>query len=93
MPNVTFHDWRELLDFAKDVSINAGNITLRYFGSLRDVEWKPDDTPVTVADRESETYIRARIQSKYPNHAILGEEFKEKETDSDKQRPKNIRGK
>ena len=62
---------------------NAGNITLRYFGSLRDVEWKPDDTPVTVADRESETYIRARIQSKYPNHAILGEEFKEKETDSD----------
>ncbi|MHA2423506.1 MAG: inositol monophosphatase family protein [Candidatus Thorarchaeota archaeon] len=73
----------EFLEFAKSVSVNAGNLTLKYFGNLQDIEWKSDDTPVTVADREAESYIRVQIQSKYPSHAIIGEEFNDKETDSD----------
>ena len=39
------------------------------------VEAKADDTPVSVADRESERVIREMIESERPAHAILGEEF------------------
>ena len=37
---------------------------------------KPDDTPVTVADRQAEALIRGRIERRCPGHAILGEEFR-----------------
>jgi len=36
---------------------------------------KADDTPVTAADRGAEQALRARIQSRYPSHGIVGEEF------------------
>jgi len=38
------------------------------------VEKKPDRSPVTVADRESEAAILAVIRETYPDHAFLGEE-------------------
>jgi histidinol phosphatase-like enzyme (inositol monophosphatase family) len=74
---------REFLEFAKSVSMSAGNITLKYFRNLQNIDWKSDDTPVTIADKESEVYIREQIQSRYPSHSILGEEFKDKHTDSE----------
>ncbi len=48
-----------------------------YFGTRLGVETKPDDTPVTVADRETESLLRARIQRRYPDHGIFGEEHGE----------------
>jgi histidinol phosphatase-like enzyme (inositol monophosphatase family) len=39
------------------------------------VEYKADGSPVTVADRESEKLLRARIEERFPEHGILGEEF------------------
>jgi len=36
---------------------------------------KADDSPVTAADRESETMIRDAIQTLYPEHGIIGEEY------------------
>ncbi len=74
---------QEYLVFARKVSVEAGTITLKHFGKLTDVEMKSDDTPVTIADRQSEEYIRSEIQAKYPSHSIMGEEFKEKQTDSE----------
>lgn len=38
------------------------------------VEWKGDDSPVTVADRESEAAIRAVVREAFPRDAWLGEE-------------------
>ncbi len=38
--------------------------------------------PVTDADREAERALRRMIESVYPKHAILGEEFGEKQGDS-----------
>jgi histidinol-phosphatase len=38
------------------------------------VEVKPDRTPVTAADRDSEAAILAVIRSAFPSHAVLGEE-------------------
>jgi histidinol phosphatase-like enzyme (inositol monophosphatase family) len=39
------------------------------------VEYKADRSPVTVADRESEQLLRGRIEARFPEHGILGEEY------------------
>jgi len=67
---------RDHLDFAVQTAYEAGRLTLGYFrtGEARP-ELKPDDTPVTVADREAEKLIRARIGARYPGHAVVGEEY------------------
>ena len=67
------------LDFAKELAWDAGKLTLGYFQTGVRPEWKNDDSPVTIADRGAEELIRKRIEEKYPAHAILGEEFAEKE--------------
>lgn len=66
---------RKHLDFATTLAYEAGRLTLGYFRNGVLSETKDDDTPVTVADRESERLIRRRIGEHYPSHAILGEEY------------------
>lgn len=65
------------LDFATDLAYRAGKITLGYFNAGVRPDYKPDDTPVTAADRAAEQFIRTEIDKKYPSHGILGEEFGE----------------
>lgn len=65
---------KDLLEFAHEIAWQAGKITLRYFQSGITADRKADESPVTVADRESEAYLRAAIGKRYPQHAILGEE-------------------
>jgi histidinol-phosphatase len=78
-------DLRPYLEFATQTAYEAGRLTLGYFGTeTARPEFKADDTPVTVADREAEKLIRGRIETRYPEHAILGEEYGETErVDSD----------
>lgn len=64
----------ELLEFAEDLARRAGAITLKYYGSPLDVERKADESPVTIADRETEAFIRRKIERRFPDHGILGEE-------------------
>ncbi len=66
-----------LYHFAVDLAYRAGRITLGYFNAGVRPDYKPDDTPVTAADRAAEQFIRAEIEKHYPAHAILGEEFGE----------------
>lgn len=46
-----------------------------HFRSGLTVDDKSDESPVTRADREAETAMRALIEQQHPEHAILGEEF------------------
>lgn len=39
------------------------------------IEKKKDNSFVTLADKETERYIRERLQDSFPDHGILGEEF------------------
>jgi histidinol-phosphatase len=67
---------RPYLEFAVQSAHEAGRLTLGYFGTeAARPEFKADDTPVTVADREAERLIRRRLEARYPSHAVLGEEF------------------
>lgn len=65
------------LEVALGAAREAGEITLRYFRKPLDIITKSDDSPVTVADREAETHLRAVIGEAFPGHGILGEEFGE----------------
>ena len=66
---------QELLDAATDIARIGGNHTLNYFKKDFEVISKEDDSPVTIADRETEQIIRREILKRYPDHGIIGEEF------------------
>ena len=68
---------QELLAHAQEWAQAAGSITLNHFGGLVSSETKGDGTPVTVADRAAERFLREHITRHYPQHGILGEEFGE----------------
>jgi myo-inositol-1(or 4)-monophosphatase len=65
---------QEFLDFAVDAATQAGRIALGHYRTGVDVEWKADRSPVTVADRVVEELLRKRIEHRYPDHGIVGEE-------------------
>lgn len=53
----------------------AGEILRRYFRKGIAAEQKSDASPVTLADREAETAIRAILSDAFPEFGLLGEEF------------------
>jgi len=69
------HSLDELLDFALAIAREAGEVALGYFQKRIAIETKADQSPVTVADRESERLLRRRIEERFPDHGICGEEF------------------
>jgi len=66
---------RSYMDFAIETASEAGKLTLDYFQTGIQPDFKEDDTPVTIADQKSEELIRARIEKQFPSHAIVGEEY------------------
>ncbi len=67
-------DLRDVLEVAHELAWQAGKITLRYFQSGVVADRKADMSPVTVADRETEAFLRDAISARYPEHTVLGEE-------------------
>lgn len=67
--------YQSYLDFAVETAYLAGRLTLGYFHSNTQTDFKSDDTPVTMADKKAEELIRYRIEKKYPGHVIIGEEY------------------
>lgn len=67
-----------LLAILEKLARDAGDITLKYFQNPElAVESKKDDSPVTVADRETEQFIRDEVASMFPGDVVVGEEFGE----------------
>jgi inositol-phosphate phosphatase/L-galactose 1-phosphate phosphatase/histidinol-phosphatase len=65
----------EYIDLANRMADVAGAVVLSYFRKKVDVEDKKDDSPVTIADRQSEAIMRELIGQNAPDHGILGEEY------------------
>jgi histidinol phosphatase-like enzyme (inositol monophosphatase family) len=65
---------KTLLEVAIDAGYAGGRRTLAYFNNSVAIERKNDSTPVTLADKEAEATIRAKILHAFPDHSILGEE-------------------
>lgn len=62
------------LEVAIQAALEAGKILEKYFETEILSEFKEDNTPVTMADRESEEIIKKIILENFPEHSIIGEE-------------------
>jgi histidinol-phosphatase len=68
-------DLSTFLDFATQLAFAAGQTTLAHFQTGVAVERKADESPVTIADRQAEQLLRHVIGGRFPDHAVLGEEY------------------
>jgi inositol-phosphate phosphatase/L-galactose 1-phosphate phosphatase/histidinol-phosphatase len=68
-------DLQRLIPFAHRLADAAGAVIRPYFRSGVGVDIKGDGSPVTRADKEAESAIRALIEREFPEHGIMGEEF------------------
>ncbi|MGI9310599.1 MAG: inositol monophosphatase family protein, partial [bacterium] len=64
----------EFVETAVAAADAARQVALMHFRAGVNIERKPDRTPVTVADRESEQRIKEVILARHPQHGFLGEE-------------------
>jgi myo-inositol-1(or 4)-monophosphatase len=67
-------DMNEELEFAIDLARGAGKILMKHFGKLTEVKSKGMEGLLTIADTESDEFIRKMIEKEYPDHDILAEE-------------------
>jgi len=64
----------ELREFAELIAREAGAVAQRWIGTDLQRERKSDGSIVTRADRECEQLLRARIEERYPDDSVVGEE-------------------
>jgi histidinol-phosphatase len=66
--------WEKEIEVCRAVARRAGELALSHAARGVEQEDKPDDSPVTVADRECERLIVSEIQAAFPDDGFLGEE-------------------
>ena len=67
-------DLAKAMETARRAAEAASAASLAHFHEGVRVERKPDRTPVTQADRDSEAAILAVVRAAFPDHGFLGEE-------------------
>ncbi len=68
-------DLDAFLALAAELADAAAAAIRPYFRRPLTIDDKADLTPVTVADRAAEQAMRRLIESRFPDHGIIGEEF------------------
>jgi histidinol-phosphatase len=68
-------EWKNRYAVALDAAANAGRLAKKYFDDTFKIEWKADQSPVTVADRDAETLLRQELLGAFPKDGFLGEEY------------------
>ena len=66
-------DLDDLMDFAVRTARDAGDVTLRHFGTAA-VRFKGDGSELTAADLAAESYIRATRAEAFPEDGVIGDE-------------------
>jgi histidinol-phosphatase len=67
-------EWRSRYEVAVEATQQAARHALGYFDRGLAVETKADQSPVTIADRETEALLRRTLQAAFPGDGFLGEE-------------------
>src|SRR5271165_2524562 len=65
------------------IAREAGALLMSYFDQHIKIEYKGDVDLITAADRASEKLIVERLQAKWPQHGIVGEEGTRSDTGAD----------
>ena len=78
-------DWDDFADFARALAKASGEAILPLFRTGAKVDNKSSEgfDPVTEADRAAEQAMRRMIETQFPDHGIIGEEFGPKPARSD----------
>lgn len=66
--------YEEFLKEALNAGLEARKIILDIYGRDFTVETKDDDSPVTLADKKSDAFLREYLHNKFPTHGFLTEE-------------------
>lgn len=65
----------QLVEKVLKITEQANEVLMKYFQQILRVDYKKDEfDPVTVADRESDNFIREQLQKEFPDDVILSEE-------------------
>lgn len=62
------------IEIATSAAARAAELALKHQAAGFAVEAKPDDSPVTIADKECERLICAMLEAAFPEDGLLGEE-------------------
>jgi inositol-phosphate phosphatase/L-galactose 1-phosphate phosphatase/histidinol-phosphatase len=73
----------EFVAFSNRLADASGDAIRPYFRQPIPVDTKPDNSPVTIADRAGEAAIRDLISRHYPEHGIIGEEMGRENEDAE----------
>ncbi len=73
----------ELVALAHRLADAARPIVTRHFRTGVVIDDKSDQTPVTIADRDAETAMRALLSAHVPAHGVFGEEHGAERTDAE----------
>jgi myo-inositol-1(or 4)-monophosphatase len=75
-----------MLEKIVEIVKRAGDISLEYFGKIRndDIEFKGDNDLVTKADLEVQDFLKKDLQDEFPQADFLGEEGEHADTISNK---------
>jgi histidinol-phosphatase len=68
------------IDIARRIADASAKLALRHQKAGISAENKPDDSPVTIADKECEKLIAKMLEDAFPDDGILGEEGSSKES-------------
>src|SRR5580698_3352092 len=77
-PHPAMIDLQEEFETGLAIARQAGEIAMRYYRTGIAFEAKPDDSPVTRADRECEQFIARELERAFPDDGLLGEEGAQK---------------
>jgi histidinol-phosphatase len=67
-------DWRTRYEVAIAAAEQAGQLALNHFDRDIAVQWKADQSPVTLADKGAEALLRSTLLGRFPTDGFLGEE-------------------
>ncbi|HLH38888.1 MAG TPA: inositol monophosphatase family protein [Bryobacteraceae bacterium] len=70
------------LEVARKIAFQAAELALEHQRRGVAAETKPDDSPVTIADRECERLIASALEENFPEDGLLGEEGARKDSRS-----------
>ncbi|HTR84859.1 MAG TPA: histidinol-phosphatase [Reyranella sp.] len=73
----------ELVALAHQLADAARPIVARHFRTAFKIDDKSDSSPVTIADRDAETAMRALLSRHVPAHGVFGEEHGAERTDAE----------
>ena len=74
---------QEFIDLAEALAEASAEVIHRYFRQPVTVDDKADQSPVTIADRETEATLRRLLAERVPDHGVIGEEQAPTNPDSD----------